>query len=178
MFTARGLANLGCLAFLALTIITLLYVFHFYYFRIFDEPCSAGYPIITYFTKPKLSDQGGFNLGGTNASGQVCHSLLFGRPVLNTIQVPQIPGNFGLIDLETPEEARTGKVSWDDGSPMQLIFSDEFNTDGRTFYPGDDPYWEAVDLHYWSVSTCIQLEFPMLNCSIRQITWNGMIPLL
>jgi hypothetical protein len=32
---------------------------------------------------------------------------------------------------------------------MHLVFSDEFNTDGRTFYPGDDPYWEAVDLHYW-----------------------------
>jgi hypothetical protein len=32
-----------------------------------------------------------------------------------------------------------------------LVFSDEFNTDGRTFYPGDDPYWEAVDLHYWAV---------------------------
>ena len=29
------------------------------------------------------------------------------------------------------------------------MFSDEFNTEGRTFYPGDDPYWEAVDLHYW-----------------------------
>lgn len=27
-------------------------------------------------------------------------------------------------------------------------FSDEFQTDGRTFYPGDDPYWTAVDLWY------------------------------
>ncbi len=30
-----------------------------------------------------------------------------------------------------------------------LVFSDEFNEEGRSFYPGDDPYWEAVDLHYW-----------------------------
>jgi len=30
-----------------------------------------------------------------------------------------------------------------------LVFSDEFETPGRTFYPGDDPFWEAVDLHYW-----------------------------
>jgi hypothetical protein len=104
--------------------------------------------------------------------------VLLGKPVLNATQVPQIPGNFGLIDLETPEAARTGKVSWDDGSPMQLIFSDEFNTDGRTFYPGDDPYWEAVDLHYWSVSTYIQLEFPISNSAIRRIIWNGMTPLL
>ena len=48
-------------------------------------------------------------------------------------------------------EVRT-KVSWVDGSELQLIFSDEFNTDGRTFYPGDDPYWEAVDLHYWATN--------------------------
>ena len=29
-----------------------------------------------------------------------------------------------------------------------LQFSDEFNTDGRTFYNGDDPYFEAVDIWY------------------------------
>ena len=38
------------------------------------------------------------------------------------------------------------------GKNWQLIFSDEFNMDGRTFYPGDDPYWEAVDLHYWQTN--------------------------
>jgi beta-glucan synthesis-associated protein KRE6 len=32
---------------------------------------SAGYPLITYFTKHDISNLGGFNLGGTNASGQV-----------------------------------------------------------------------------------------------------------
>jgi hypothetical protein len=26
------------------------------------------------------------------------------------------------------------------------VFSDEFNKDKRTFKPGDDPFWEAVDL--------------------------------
>ena len=35
-------------------------------------PQSAGYPLISYFTKPHLSRLGGFNIGGTNASGQVC----------------------------------------------------------------------------------------------------------
>lgn len=29
------------------------------------------------------------------------------------------------------------------------MFSDEFEQEGRSFYPGDDPYWEATDLHYW-----------------------------
>ena len=27
-------------------------------------------------------------------------------------------------------------------------FSDEFEDDGRTFYDGDDPYFQAVDLWY------------------------------
>lgn len=80
------------------------------------------------------STLGAYNLGGTNASGQV----------------PEIPGNFGLIDRDTPKEAYT-HISIDDGSEWDLVFSDEFNRDGRSFYPGDDPFWEAVDLHYWCV---------------------------
>lgn len=32
------------------------------------------------------------------------------------------------------------------------MFSDEFSRDGRTFWPGDDPYWEAQDLHYWGTN--------------------------
>jgi beta-glucanase (GH16 family) len=57
-------------------------------------------------------------------------------------------GNWALIDVDTPTSAYT-KSAWTGGGEMDLVFSDEFNTDGRTFYPGDDPYWEAVDLHYW-----------------------------
>jgi len=56
--------------------------------------------------------------------------------------VPSL-GNWGLIDLDTPDDAYTTK-SLRDGSEWQLIFSDEFNVDGRTFYPGDDPFWEAL----------------------------------
>lgn len=62
-------------------------------------------------------------------------------------------GNFGLVDLETPKDALI-KKSMRDGSDMILVFSDEFNTEGRTFYPGDDPYWEAEDLHYWVSRNC------------------------
>ena len=95
----------------------------------------------------------GFNIGGTNASGQVCAPIYShpSLPLISSSQVPEIPGNHGLIDKDTPMEVRQ-KKSWVDGSDMQLVFSDEFNTDGRTFYPGDDPYWEAVDLHYWSTN--------------------------
>jgi hypothetical protein len=61
-----------------------------------------------------------------------------------------MPGNWGLIDLDTPRSAYT-RSGYHDGKTYNLIFSDEFNTDGRSFYPGDDPYWEAIDLQYWAV---------------------------
>ncbi|KAL5521746.1 hypothetical protein ACEPAF_2494 [Sanghuangporus sanghuang] len=94
----------------------------------------AGYPLIMHFTDNDLSLLGGFNIGGINATGQVADI-----------------GNFGLIDKDTPIEAYT-KASYIDGSTLELVFSDEFNVDGRSFYPGDDPYWEAVDLHYWGTN--------------------------
>lgn len=57
--------------------------------------------------------------------------------------------SFALIDPATPQSAYT-KPSVDDPSvTLQLVFSDEFNVEGRSFYPGDDPFWEAVDLWYW-----------------------------
>jgi beta-glucan synthesis-associated protein KRE6 len=62
-----------------------------------------------------------------------------------------MPGNWGLIDADTPDDART-RADYVTGKDWQLVFSDEFNIDGRTFYPGDDPYWEAVDLHYWQTN--------------------------
>jgi beta-glucanase (GH16 family) len=73
----------------------------------------------------------GWNLGGINGSGQV----------------PAIKGLPTLIDEDTPQDARS-RTGFD-GEKYNLVFSDEFNVDGRTFWPGDDPWWEAVDLHYW-----------------------------
>ncbi|KAI1791121.1 beta-glucan synthesis-associated protein [Ganoderma leucocontextum] len=95
----------------------------------------TGYPIATYLTKATQSYSGGFNLGGINASGQL----------------PDIPGLRGPIDRDTPQEVRT-KVDYVTGQTWQLVFSDEFNVEDRTFYPGDDPYWEAADLHYWATN--------------------------
>jgi beta-glucanase (GH16 family) len=90
----------------------------------------CGYPIILEFDKRPVY-RGGYNLGGINASGQV----------------PDLPNLPQLIDKDTPEEAKT-RTGYD-GQKYNLVFSDEFETDGRTFYPGDDPFWEAVDYHYW-----------------------------
>ncbi|SJL02140.1 related to KRE6-glucan synthase subunit [Armillaria ostoyae] len=91
----------------------------------------VGYPIITYMREQDESVA--LNLG-VNASGQV----------------PEI-GNFGLIDMDTPDDAQYF-TSWRDGKKWRLVFSDEFEEEGRTFYPGDDPYWEAIDLHYWATN--------------------------
>ncbi|KIY72459.1 glycoside hydrolase family 16 protein [Cylindrobasidium torrendii FP15055 ss-10] len=118
IFTARGAANLGCMFVLGTGLVALF----------------AGYPIANHFVAQVKSNNGGFNLGGINATGQI----------------PDI-GNFGLIDQDTPKDVYT-KVSYDTGEEMQLVFSDEFNIDGRTFYPGEDPYWEAVDMHYWGTN--------------------------
>lgn len=64
-----------------------------------------------------------------------------------TTTVPTTPGGQSVIDPDTPLSARSTKSMY--GEQWQLVFSDEFNKNGRTFYPGDDPFWEAVDLHYW-----------------------------
>ncbi|EAU85919.2 beta-glucan synthesis-associated protein [Coprinopsis cinerea okayama7 len=89
-----------------------------------------GFPVIDY-AQNRYRAIHGFSVGGVNGSGQI----------------PELPGMPRLIDYDTPQEAysRVGT----DGQRYELVFSDEFNVDGRTFYPGDDPYWEAVDLHYW-----------------------------
>ncbi|KEP51650.1 glycoside hydrolase family 16 protein [Rhizoctonia solani 123E] len=146
--TARGLANLGCLTILLVGLICLF----------------AGYPLVVHFTDRPMSNLGGYNLGGINASGQV----------------PEIPGNYGLIDRDTPLEAYT-HTSFEDGSEWDLVFSDEFNTDGRSFYPGDDPYWEAVDIHYWGTNNLewyspdmVTTHGGFLNLSLSKTPWRGL----
>ncbi|MCO5598570.1 hypothetical protein L7F22_052667 [Adiantum nelumboides] len=97
----------------------------------------AGYPIISYFETRHTTTKGAYGLGGTNATGQVA----------------MMPGGMrnDLIDNDTPEDART-RIGSDGKTKYNLVFSDEFNVDGRSFYPGDDPFWEAVDLHYWGTN--------------------------
>lgn len=95
----------------------------------------AGYPLISHFNSKAQTNLGAYNLGGINATGQT----------------PVRMGNFELIDVDTPADAYEWK-SLMSGETWELVFSDEFNTDGRTFYPGDDPFWEAEDLHYWGTN--------------------------
>lgn len=51
-----------------------------------------------------------------------------------------------LIDPDTPESAYTRDSK--DGDSWKLVFSDEFNAEGRTFYPGDDQFWTGPNIHY------------------------------
>lgn len=90
----------------------------------------AGYPIIYHFLHGSSGKMGGFNLGGSNGSGQV--------PDLNI---------FSLIDADTPADAQRWLHPLT-GDSFHLVFSDEFEQEGRTFWPGDDPFWEAVDIWY------------------------------
>ena len=76
---------------------------------------------------------------------------------VSSLTVPDVamcfPRSFAmpeLIDRDTPEDAKT-RTGFD-GEQYELVFSDEFNVDGRTFYPGDDPFWEAADLWYGSTA--------------------------
>ena len=146
IFTARGFANLGCLFILGAGMLMLLCVFPHSFPSSPQEtsptihvPFSAGYPIYSHFTTKHQSKEGAFNYGGTNSSGQV----------------PKLPNNIALIDPATPESAYT-KASFEDPTQMwDLVFSDEFDLDGRTFWPGDDPYWEAVDLNYWQTVSAL-----------------------
>ncbi|KRZ98301.1 uncharacterized protein AC631_05938, partial [Debaryomyces fabryi] len=51
-----------------------------------------------------------------------------------------------LVDPDTPAEVLTKKTS--KGETWKLVFSDEFNAEGRTFYDGDDQFFQAADLWY------------------------------
>ncbi|KAJ7261149.1 beta-glucan synthesis-associated [Mycena rebaudengoi] len=90
-----------------------------------------GYPVATNFAQPIRVSNLHVNLTG---------------------QVPQMSGNWALIDHDTPKEVYDIPSYHDPSKTMKLVFSDEFETDGRSFYPGDDPYWEAMDLHYWQTN--------------------------
>ncbi|KAA1084566.1 hypothetical protein PGT21_030862 [Puccinia graminis f. sp. tritici] len=91
----------------------------------------AGWPILAYFREHTFRD---LLSGGRNNLG-------------GYMRAPTIPGFRELIDPDTPREARSRVGA--DGEEYELVFSDEFNVDGRTFWKGDDPFWEAADQHYW-----------------------------
>ncbi|TIA94036.1 hypothetical protein E3P81_00471 [Wallemia ichthyophaga] len=83
----------------------------------------------------------------------------------STGQVEWTKPNRHLIDPDTHEDFYTRQGFGNDTRKYQLVFSDEFEQDGRTFAEGEDPYFEAQDLHYWGTNN---LEW----YSPRQATTN------
>uniref|UniRef100_A0A7S4T845 GH16 domain-containing protein n=1 Tax=Alexandrium monilatum TaxID=311494 RepID=A0A7S4T845_9DINO len=47
------------------------------------------------------------------------------------------------VDPDTPASACTARADHT-GAPLELVFSDEFEVDGRSFQDGDDPRWTAL----------------------------------
>lgn len=75
------------------------------------------------------------------------------KPVIQSYEIltqyvyPQLSAiRTNLVDKDTPKDFYTRKAK--DGSDWQLVFSDEFAAEGRTFYEGDDQFWYAPDFHY------------------------------
>ena len=135
----RAVVNVGTLILLVLCLLMLF----------------AGYPILHYYTEDKNDDDrlksfkqifDGENVYPSNAP--------FLRMNDSKLQNNFDPSKVMFIDPDTPKEAYTMKSTFTgmDGKEFKLVFSDEFNTDGRSFYPGEDPFWEAVDLHYWATN--------------------------
>jgi hypothetical protein len=119
VFTGRGFTTIGFMLLLMLGLVGLLYVrCHALHPTLgsFVTLHSLGFPVTSAILRKSMSNNGGYNLGGINATGQV------------------MEGIFSLIDKDTPQDAYT-KASPVDGKNMQLVFSDEFETEGRSFYP-------------------------------------------
>ena len=96
-------------------------------------------PVLTFATRLFLPVESNGN--GTDLYGPAwAHVNNNTYPLLKTVRR-------GLIDPDTPASAKTRSSTFD-GSILNLVFSDEFNQDNRTFYPGDDAYWSAPDFWY------------------------------
>ncbi|KAH3908676.1 hypothetical protein HBI56_074440 [Parastagonospora nodorum] len=93
----------------------------------------VGYPVLTFVDKMTKPEK------GPCTGNPLCIQGKQNEPILSNIRK-------GLIDPDTPLEAMT-RISVT-GKKQKLVFSDEFNVDGRTFYDGDDPYFQAVDIWY------------------------------
>ncbi|KAK3721907.1 beta-glucan synthesis-associated protein [Vermiconidia calcicola] len=92
-----------------------------------------GYPIITFVQK--IGDPQGIEIA--------CKA----NPMCIEKDIPLLENlRREAIDPDTPDSARSR--TGDNGKSQKLVFSDEFNKPGRTFYDGDDPFWQAVDIWY------------------------------
>ncbi|KAE8271373.1 hypothetical protein A4X09_0g983 [Tilletia walkeri] len=71
-----------------------------------------------------------------------------------------------IIDSDTPRQAMHRMGGSDGKTQYNLVFSDEFNEENRSFERGMDPWWEAVDLWYWGTGDYERYDS-------RQVTTSG-----
>jgi beta-glucanase (GH16 family) len=95
-------------------------------------------PVLTFTTDTFFPGGSAYNTGWTGPAWAHVNNQTYG--LLKNVRK-------GLIDPDTPAGAKT-RTSTFDGSTLNLVFSDEFNEDNRTFYPGDDPFWTGVNIWY------------------------------
>lgn len=75
----------------------------------------------------------------------------------------------GLIDPFTPKDAM--KKIGEFGDEYELVFSDEFNDNNRTFYEGDDPFFFAPDIWYGATQDLEWYDPDAVT------TWDGVLEL-
>lgn len=91
------------------------------------------------FTSNQSASGSGSNTTGVQGSNRYEVLTNYIYPQLSAIRT-------NLVDSDTPQSAYTRTAK--DGSDWKLVFSDEFNAEGRTFYEGDDQFWYGADFHY------------------------------
>lgn len=75
------------------------------------------------------------------------HSSIQSYEILTDYTYPLLSAiRTSLVDPDTPSSAFNHTAQ--NGDVWTLVFSDEFNAEGRTFYEGDDQFFTAPDLHY------------------------------
>jgi hypothetical protein len=135
--TRRGIVNLGALSILALGLLVLFIGYPVLYvlfsFSLFPSSLIVLTRCSTFVENVTTPEK------GPCTGNPLCIEGKQNEPLLTNLRT-------GLIDPDTPESAMS-RTSYD-GSKQVLVFSDEFNTDGRTFYDGDDPFFQAVDIWY------------------------------
>jgi hypothetical protein len=69
--------------------------------------------------------------------------LAFDVVVVVVLMIRQAKASW--VDPDTTLQAQITRSLYEkDARPFQLVFSDEFEQDGRTFHDGSDPRWTAI----------------------------------
>ncbi|KAG0033808.1 hypothetical protein BGZ81_007277 [Podila clonocystis] len=144
MCSCRGIFNISSMLLILLGLVLLI----------------LGYPIASSLKKEQMEAEAAAAAealaASTDAAVQAMSnstSVHFAKFDMDNNSAMALPGPLGLsgigrvdalVDPDTPLDKRS-KMAYD-GTQWSLVFSDEFNQEGRNFGPSQDPFWEAIDL--------------------------------